>query len=101
MKLALASGLTLEQFWSYTPREIYHYLEAENERREFEKDLSVYHAWHVALFERQKSLPSLNTVLSKPSEETSGQTPQDHLDWAVMFVKKAGGQIISRSDDNG
>lgn len=64
---ALLAGLTSEQFWGLSLRELWVVQEAARRRQSAEQDRLITTAWYVAAFSRQNKLPALSTVLQRQS----------------------------------
>lgn len=58
-------GLSRDEFWSLTIRELFRELVAATQRRDDEYDRDMRLAWRIAVLDRQKTLPKLETLLSK------------------------------------
>ena len=57
-------GITIEQYWEMTPKEVYQVIRAVSWRMaEDQKDLA-WLAWHFAALSRAKRLPPLSALLS-------------------------------------
>ncbi|MFI5352872.1 MAG: hypothetical protein ACHQZS_07900 [Candidatus Binatales bacterium] len=68
-------GLTIEGFWSSTPRELALYVRARARRAESRarRDLAI--AWHIAAFNRIERLPPLEAVL-RPRRDAASEDLQ-------------------------
>ncbi|MCK4302828.1 MAG: hypothetical protein KAY24_01165 [Candidatus Eisenbacteria sp.] len=62
---AVAAGLSLFEFWEMCPREYGAHIDGVQRRREYESDLALTAAWHVAAFNRKKRLPRLEKLLGR------------------------------------
>lgn len=74
-------------------------IRGEMKRRQYLRDLTLYGAWHTALFERQKTLPRFESLFEKEKRMTESaheQTPEQIYEWAIAFTKLVGGKIIKR-----
>jgi hypothetical protein len=94
------SGLSVDEFWKLTPREVDIYVRAELRRRQYRREEVLYGAWHVALFERQKILPRLESLFGRREEsehQVREQTPEDIYQWAVAFAKTHG-KILKKGE---
>ncbi len=74
--LAIELGLTIEGFWSSTPRELALYVRARARRAESRtrRDLAI--AWHAAAFHRIERLPPLEAVLRSPRNDAASEDLQ-------------------------
>lgn len=52
-------GLSVEEFWALTPRELKMTLDAAEKRAEAEHDRDAWIAWHTAALVRAKQMPTL------------------------------------------
>jgi hypothetical protein len=64
---ALRCGVTVESFWSMTPRETYATIEAAAWRAEQEQKARAWLAWHTAALSRAKRMPPLARLLPLPA----------------------------------
>lgn len=92
---ALRAGLSVEEFWSLTPRETWMTLEARAWRlqRESERTGELIHlaqkmlgwlAWHVAALQRSKRLPALQRLLGGGGQ-TKPMTPDEARERQAEF----------------
>ena len=63
--LALSAGLSVFDFWDLTPREVRLVLKNFEEKQRSHYEDLTWLAWHVAVFERQKTIPPLKQLLSR------------------------------------
>ncbi|MGA9723304.1 MAG: hypothetical protein WBQ86_12680 [Candidatus Binatus sp.] len=63
---ALEIGISVEVFWSTTPRELQMHAQAYFKRTHRE---ALFLAWHVAALSRTQRLPSLESLLLDPPTE--------------------------------
>jgi hypothetical protein len=63
LREALAIGLSVDAFWSLTPREMRLHFEAAAIRAEREYQRDAWLAWHIAALSRAKRMPTLKKLL--------------------------------------
>lgn len=63
----MRAGLTVDQFWSMTPKETHLYLEAATWKEKQKQRSRAWLAWHIAAFTRAKKMPAYAAVV-KPKE---------------------------------
>lgn len=84
------------EFWALTYAEFVEMLNGYirgNTRRN--NDL-LYLAWHVALFNRQKTLPSLNSILIEDMDSRHEQTDEEMLSMVKILNAALGGKVVER-----
>jgi hypothetical protein len=100
---ALRAGLSVEEFWSLTPRETWMTLEARAWRMEHESErtgelirlaqkMLGWLAWHVAALQRSKRLPALQRLIG--GGQTKEMTPDEAAVRKAEFeeLRKAAGK---------
>ena len=84
------------EFWQLTYAEFIVRYEEHIKSQVHKRNELVFHAWHVAMFNRQKRLPALDTVLTK--EETNkpkkAQTTEEMMSMCKMLNAAYGGKEI-------
>jgi len=91
---ALRAGLSVEEFWSLTPRETWMTLEARAWRMEHESErtgelirlaqkMLGWLAWHVAALQRSKRLPALQRLIG--GGQTKEMTPDEARERQAEF----------------
>jgi hypothetical protein len=84
---ACAAGITPDEFWSATPREISIRLKGALWREQQAARLVVSEAWHVASLMRAKRIPSLKVLLRGLDRAAARQSPETvraaWLTWAA------------------
>jgi len=85
-----------DDFWELAYSEFMVILEEYNKETIRERNKLVFTAWHVAMFERQKRLPALDSVLMKETEthEHKKQTPDEMMAVCKMLNAAFGGEEI-------
>ena len=89
--------MTTGEFWEQTPAETAATLEAAvwREGRQRERDLAL--AWHVAMLERQKRLPTLQRLLHPPeSRPLKGAEREKRRKEFEELKERMGGGSASR-----
>ena len=69
---ALRVGLTIAEFWDATPKEIGLLFERDIARQVAEINGRMSLAWHIAALMRQKTLPSLSSLMASVSRRLHG-----------------------------
>ncbi len=89
-------GLSPEDFYSRTVYELTVMLKGQNKKKIHDKNKLTYVAYYVALFNRQKKLPSLSDVLDDENrtEEKKEQTPEEILSIIKVLNAALGGDEV-------
>lgn len=89
-----AAGMTVDDFWNATYREVFNFLKGAGIRRRRDRQLSVFTAWHVEAFQRTKGrLPPLADLLRK-MEPARIMSPQQLRASIIAAARAMGSQVI-------
>ena len=87
--------MNTSEFWQLTYAEFIVIYEEHIKSLTKERNNLVYQAWHIAMFERQKKLPSLESVLIKESSEPKKpQSTEEMISICKMLNAAYGGKEI-------
>ncbi len=99
---ALRAGLTLEQFWSYTPAELCEVLDAAAWRQEQALRRELTQAWTVAALSRMKRLPTLKRLLRpRRARRLSGAELEARRQEFAELSARMGGQRPAKGRAHG
>ena len=83
IRQAIAAGLTEEDFWRMTPKQLARHYDGIVERRRFELMHDVSIAWYGAAFRRSDKLPKLsdvtNRIMGRNDRRPSWQEMRDNI----------------------
>ena len=83
----MKAGMTVDQFWRSTLREVDFTIRAYIANLDYQRDISAFNAWYSACFPRMKTMPNLKDFLDqlKPRKP---QTSADHYNILMALVRK-------------
>lgn len=99
MSECCAAGMTVEDFWKATFREIFNFLKGAGIRRRRDRQLAIYTAWHVEAFQRSKTLKPLANIL-RQMEPARVMSPQE-VRAAIISAAEAMGSTVHYIDKRG
>lgn len=88
-------NLKPDEFWKLTYAEFDAMCKAKKRINKHRANELLSLAWHVALFERQKKLPALNTILQDEQKEHHKQTVEEMIS-VVKLLNAAYGGVEKR-----
>jgi hypothetical protein len=88
--VATEAGLSQEQFWAYTPRELDVALRAMVARRERQEELAIFSGWVAAYCTRAKRFPRLASLV-RGKRQRPPQSPEEQYATAKMITAALGG----------
>jgi len=89
-------GLRPDEFWKLTYAEFIAMLDGFTRRRTQTNNDLLYVSWHVAAFNRQKTLPSLKSILVENPTEHHQQTDEEMLAMIKIINAAFGGKVVEQ-----
>jgi hypothetical protein len=99
-----ALGLSEDDFWRRTPRQIMRTFEAYVRKQQREHNERMSLAWHIAALPRMKTFPSSPQKLFvkiKDPRRRPRQTPEQMLAIAKQWAVFLGGKVVKRRKKEG